>query len=96
MAFNGPGDDAVHAEDGLVVVAVQVGNVEKDVGRDDELEEVEGTAGFVTTLEKGDADFADFYGMVHDALPSQLKPTMLVQTSNAQISFGEKEPACRC
>jgi hypothetical protein len=62
---DGPGGDAVHAEDGFVGDAMQVRDVDMSVWRDEELEEVSGAVGLVMALEKGDGEFADLDGFVH-------------------------------
>jgi hypothetical protein len=62
---DGPGGDAVHAEDGFVGDAVQMRDADMRVWRDEELEEVGGALGFMVALEKGDAEFADLDGFVH-------------------------------
>jgi hypothetical protein len=82
-----PGCDAVHAEDGLVVVAMQVGHAEEGVGRNNQLEEIKGTIGFMTAFEEGDADFADLNGMMHGVLPFGVEnKTTLCETPMNRVS----------
>ena len=57
---------AIDAEDGFVVVAMEVRDERLRVGRDGQLVEVEGALGFVSAFEKGDAGGRRFFvGGVH-------------------------------
>jgi hypothetical protein len=66
LAVEGPGGDAVDADDGFVVVAMEMSDVEIGLRRDGQLEEVEFAVGFVAALEKRDAQVADANGLVHE------------------------------
>ena len=65
FAIDGPSGDAVHTDDALVVLAVEVREDEMNLRRDGHLEEIEAALGFVTTLEEGDADIAEADEFVH-------------------------------
>ncbi len=56
------------AEDGLVVLAMDVRERKASVGRDGQLEEIEGAVGLVAGLDEGDAHFAYTDGSVQESL----------------------------
>jgi hypothetical protein len=65
LVEEGPGHGAVDAEDGLIVLAVEMGKRNAGVGRDGDFEEIAGPAGFVARLEEGNAHLADADSIVH-------------------------------
>jgi hypothetical protein len=89
-----PGGDAVHAEDGFVGDAVQVGNVVMGVRGDDDFEEVRGAVSLMTALEKGDAEFAYLDGSVHRTpFPSRRENAfgdLLIRTRSWRKCYGER------
>jgi hypothetical protein len=65
FAVDGPGGDAVHTYDALVVLAVEVREDEMNLRGDGHLEEIEAALGLVATLEEGDTDVAETDEFVH-------------------------------
>ena len=70
FAIDEPGGDAVDADDGLVVVAVEVRDGQVgELGGDGDFEEIEEILGFVTALQEGDGYLAYADGLVNDVPP---------------------------
>jgi hypothetical protein len=67
LVAEGPGHVAVEAEDGLVVLAMDVGHGDVNERRDGEFEEIEDAAGLVAGFVEGNAHRADANGFVHGA-----------------------------
>src|SRR5580692_1963494 len=68
LVEEGPGHVSVEAEDGLVIVAMNVRHGHVDEGRNGEFEEIEDTSGFVACLVEGDGHGADANCSVHELL----------------------------
>jgi hypothetical protein len=65
LVVEGPGHVSIEAEDGLVVLAMDVRHGDVDERRDGEFEEIEDTFGLMARFEEGDAHSADTDGFVH-------------------------------
>jgi hypothetical protein len=65
LAIDGPRHNAVHADDALVILAMQVRDDRVGMRRDGYLEEIQRTIGLVATFEEGDDHFTNANEFMH-------------------------------